>query len=222
MSSANHYECLLLPVSREVVPSVVRKAYKGIALKVHPDKCTSPQAQSAFQALSEAFEVLYDEKTQRAYYEEVVRAPTGAKRRRGDAGRKAKRRKSGGGRRTEAAPVSKSWEEFEEDLRRKKEREEELREEFHSKMKREYAQKAVLRDLKTASAICEQLDVRSGKEEGGDLWPLCDLKGLSEIELAGKLSLLNNHLRLEHCYCYICGIHFHSLTDMQSNCSCTP
>jgi hypothetical protein len=46
----------------------LRRAYRNLALRLHPDKCQSPNASEAFKRVSTAFAVLSDQQ-ERAYYD---------------------------------------------------------------------------------------------------------------------------------------------------------
>lgn len=64
----NHYK--ILEVAETASLDEIRKAYKKLAIKLHPDKHrNSEEAKEAFQELAEAYEVLSDEK-KRAKYDE--------------------------------------------------------------------------------------------------------------------------------------------------------
>ena len=62
----DYFAVLSLPRA-PVEASQVRKAYRGAALKVHPDKCSDPRATEAFKLLSEAFECLADPSLQQLH-----------------------------------------------------------------------------------------------------------------------------------------------------------
>ena len=47
----------------------IKKAYRKLALKFHPDKNRAPQAKDAFQKISTAFACLSDERKRRIYDE---------------------------------------------------------------------------------------------------------------------------------------------------------
>jgi DnaJ family protein B protein 4 len=65
----NHYE--VLGVSREASPDEIKRAYRGLSLKWHPDRNSSPEAQSKFQEISAAYEVLSDERRRQQYNAEL-------------------------------------------------------------------------------------------------------------------------------------------------------
>lgn len=58
MSSVNYYE--LLDVARDASETDIKKAYRALSLKWHPDRNSAPEAKSRFQAISEAYDVLSD------------------------------------------------------------------------------------------------------------------------------------------------------------------
>lgn len=72
---STHYEVLKLnepdyaPVFIDV--QQVRKHYKDLAILVHPDKNRTTDAESAFKRLSEAYECLVDELSQRNYLQQL-------------------------------------------------------------------------------------------------------------------------------------------------------
>ncbi|OIV98212.1 hypothetical protein TanjilG_18751 [Lupinus angustifolius] len=61
----NYYEILGLEKSCAVED--VRKAYRKLSLKVHPDKNKAPGAEEAFKAVSKAFQCLSNEESKRKY-----------------------------------------------------------------------------------------------------------------------------------------------------------
>jgi len=206
LNSKNHFERLQLGVASNIEPSIVRQSYKIIALQVHPDKCLDPKATEAFQLLSEAFELLYDKKSQRDYFLKIS-----------SAGKKIhnKRKKK----RKETTPTwqKPSWEEVKRDLKRRKEQEEALREKFVENVKSKFNTRKVLRDLITASRACEDLDARIGISES-QLWPLLNPETLALENMTHKLSEILTHLRGVHMYCIFCGIQFESNNDIENNC----
>ena len=55
-----HYDTLGL--SRDASSEEIKRAYRGLSLKWHPDRNPSPEAQSNFQDISLANEILSDER----------------------------------------------------------------------------------------------------------------------------------------------------------------
>jgi len=60
-----HYE--VLNVSREASTDEIKRAYRSLSLKWHPDRNPSPEAMSKFQEISAAYEILSDEGKRREY-----------------------------------------------------------------------------------------------------------------------------------------------------------
>ena len=56
-----------LGVSKAATVDELKKAYRKLAMKFHPDKNTSPGAEEKFKEIGEAYEVLSDEKKRRIY-----------------------------------------------------------------------------------------------------------------------------------------------------------
>ncbi len=56
--SSDYYE--ILGVSRDATPEQIKKAYRHMAMKVHPDVAHEPDAAEKFKAVQEAYEVLHD------------------------------------------------------------------------------------------------------------------------------------------------------------------
>ena len=71
----NHYD--VLGVSREANPDEIKRAYRSLSLKWHPDRNPSPEAQSKFQEIGAAYETLSDERRRQEYNAELdgVRMP---------------------------------------------------------------------------------------------------------------------------------------------------
>uniref|UniRef100_K3WHQ5 J domain-containing protein n=1 Tax=Globisporangium ultimum (strain ATCC 200006 / CBS 805.95 / DAOM BR144) TaxID=431595 RepID=K3WHQ5_GLOUD len=62
----NHYEVLAVPQVAD--DNEIKKAYRKLALKLHPDKNSAPGAEDAFKAVGKAFTVLSDP-DKRAHYD---------------------------------------------------------------------------------------------------------------------------------------------------------
>lgn len=65
MPSEDYYS--VLGVSRNASDDEIKKAYRKQALKYHPDKNKSPDAQEKFKKCAEAYDVLSDEKKKAVY-----------------------------------------------------------------------------------------------------------------------------------------------------------
>ncbi|MCW2277859.1 J domain-containing protein [Heliophilum fasciatum] len=57
----------VLGVSRQATDKEIRKAYRGLAQKFHPDVNPSPDAEKKFKEINEAYEVLSDEQKKAQY-----------------------------------------------------------------------------------------------------------------------------------------------------------
>lgn len=57
----------ILGVSRKATPAELKKAYRKLSLKYHPDKNSAPDAQEKFAELSVAYDVLSDSDKRRIY-----------------------------------------------------------------------------------------------------------------------------------------------------------
>lgn len=65
ISGRSYYD--ILGVSRSVSPKDLKKAYKELVRKYHPDRNNAPDAQEKFQEVNKAYEVLKDEKNRKLY-----------------------------------------------------------------------------------------------------------------------------------------------------------
>jgi hypothetical protein len=65
LSTKSHYD--ILDVGREATDVQIKKAYRRLALKFHPDKCKAPSAEDAFKRISKAFQCLSDSAKRRQY-----------------------------------------------------------------------------------------------------------------------------------------------------------
>jgi curved DNA-binding protein CbpA len=65
VSKNSHYD--VLGVSKKATPEEIKKAYKKLALKFHPDKNSAPSAEAAFKAISTAFDCLNDPAKRETY-----------------------------------------------------------------------------------------------------------------------------------------------------------
>jgi curved DNA-binding protein CbpA len=68
LSKKSHYE--VLGLERSADAAAIKKAYRKLALRLHPDKCSAPSAEAAFKAVSSAFDTLSDS-AKRNLYDQV-------------------------------------------------------------------------------------------------------------------------------------------------------
>lgn len=62
---ADHYA--LLGIARDAGADEIRRAYRRLAAKWHPDRNSGPEAQERFKRISEAYDVLSDSAKRAAY-----------------------------------------------------------------------------------------------------------------------------------------------------------
>jgi len=65
MSTQNYYE--VLGVSQDSNENEIKKAYRTLSLKYHPDRNPSPEANSKFQSINQAYETLSDPQSKQQY-----------------------------------------------------------------------------------------------------------------------------------------------------------
>ncbi len=65
MAKRDYYEVLGVP--RGTGPEDIKKAYRDLALKYHPDRNPSPDAEDMFKEVNEAYQVLSDPRTRERY-----------------------------------------------------------------------------------------------------------------------------------------------------------
>lgn len=65
MAGEDYYETLGIP--RNADDSEIKKAYRNLARKFHPDVCKEPGAEEKFKKINEAYSVLSDEQKKRQY-----------------------------------------------------------------------------------------------------------------------------------------------------------
>lgn len=64
-AKSSHYE--VLGISKKATADEIKKAYRKLALKYHPDKNSAPSAEAAFKAVSTAFDCLSDPSKRETY-----------------------------------------------------------------------------------------------------------------------------------------------------------
>lgn len=57
----------VLGVSSEASPEEIKKAYRALAVKYHPDKSTDPESNQRFQEISSAYQILSDPQKRQKY-----------------------------------------------------------------------------------------------------------------------------------------------------------
>ena len=67
----------ILGISRDATPEAIKKAYRKMALRYHPDKNNSPGAEANFKEVAKAYDVLSDESKKRIYDHSGEEGPKG-------------------------------------------------------------------------------------------------------------------------------------------------
>jgi len=65
MKNENYYE--ILNIEKDASPDEIKKAYRKLSLKYHPDKNPDPQSSQMFHKISEAYDILYDNQKRQNY-----------------------------------------------------------------------------------------------------------------------------------------------------------
>ena len=58
MDNKDYYK--ILEIERNATEDDIKKSYRKLALKYHPDRCKEPGAEEKFKEISEAYEYLYN------------------------------------------------------------------------------------------------------------------------------------------------------------------
>jgi len=191
----------------------VRRAYKVIALKVHPDKCRHERATEAFQLLSEAFDTLHDRDSQSDYLASLTRNKRYERHERPAKRKKRSRRSWYQGR---------SWEDIERHLRQREAAEKAMRQNFMSSMSSKYNERKWRAQLSQAERTCYDLDNKAQILEN-DLWPAQPNED-GEVPLLDAQSAFRRlneallYMRDEYHYCMFCGINFTDGADLERTC----
>lgn len=75
-TAKNHYETLDVP--KDCDDKVLKKAYRKLALKIHPDKCQAEGAEEAFKKVSNAYSCLSSSESRNHYDRFGSEAPAGS------------------------------------------------------------------------------------------------------------------------------------------------
>ena len=61
----NYYDILKVP--HNATEADIKKAYRSLALKYHPDRCKDPDSEDKFKDIAKAYEVLSDFESRKEY-----------------------------------------------------------------------------------------------------------------------------------------------------------
>jgi hypothetical protein len=217
IGASNHFEALGLSLGQPLSKAEVRSAFRRRALLVHPDKCSNERSAEAFRLLSDALEEVEDE-PERARLAASAAA---------DGGRANKRRRghdSGAAR----SRQSRSWAEWERELRRR----EELERAFKSFNSARYATRGAARTLRRVEKLVFELDEKAGVARHPlvppDPWAPPDEADAAHGVLADPGSVAREtsrhllellvYLRAHYCYCAFCGVRYDDDDDLDRSC----
>ena len=68
-----HYETL--GVSKDASEGDIKKAYRSLSLKYHPDRNPDPSVQEKYKAINDAYDILSDSQTKKQYDQELQFGP---------------------------------------------------------------------------------------------------------------------------------------------------
>ena len=155
-------------------PSLIRRTYYKLSLKVHPDKNDHSQSKEAFQKLTNAFEILYDLERQTEHLEHIrleksKQEQQDTKEAARDAEHKAKRRKTKHDWKEERRKkkeqqnqqpqwAERKWEDVVKELRRR----EQLEQEFRQRHSNARLEKRIQGMIWHAMRVCRALDEKAG------------------------------------------------------------
>ena len=168
INAANFFERLGLRENL-IESAEVRRAYRSVALKVHPDKCTDKRATEAFQLLSEAFDTLHNKTSQQEYLQRARRHDSGS----GGGSSKGKRKPR------QRWYQRRSWEDIERHLVQREVAEAALRQSFMSSVRNKFQERKTRGQLAQAERTAYDLDEKAGFES--DFAPASSEAGSEEV-----------------------------------------